>query len=132
MNNLIGVALVKEICLICGKELEGPIIMNTTLTKQNAKEVEELHNKVIGFAEKPCDECAANLKQAFLFIGYDEEKSDLKNLPQGFYRTGHIVGTKKDIPLVQEFIKEHQPNAIKKGFIFMPHTMMGHFGLIEL
>ena len=131
-NNNLKVVLTKELCIICTKEVDGAIILNSLLTKKAAKEVKELHGKVVGFAKEPCEECKADLEKAFLFIGYDEEKSDLNNLPQGFYRTGHIISTKKDIPLVQEFVKEKQPKALEKGFIFMSHKVMGHFGLIKL
>ena len=132
MEKTLEVSLCKEICLICGKEIDGPIVMNSILTKNYAQKVKELHGKVIGFADKPCTECQSNLDKAFLFIGFDEEKSDLNNLPQGFYRTGHIVGTKKNIPLVQEFVNQHQPKALEKGYIFMPHIVMEQFGLIKL
>lgn len=132
MEKTLEVSLCKEVCLICGKEMDGPIIMNSVLTKKHAESVKDLHGKVIGFSEKPCEECQSNLEQAFLFIGFDEEKSDLENLPQGFYRTGHIVGVKKEIPLVQDFVKKHQPKAIETGYIFMPHIIMEKFGLITL
>lgn len=132
MEKPFEVSLCKEICLICGKEVDGPIVMNSILTEHHARKVKELHGKVIGFAEKPCKECQSDLNKAFLFIGFDESKSDLDNLPEGFYRTGHIVGTKKDIPLVQEFVKKHQPKALEKGYVFMPHTIMAEFGLIKL
>ena len=132
MGKSLEVSLCKEICLICGKEIDSPIVMNSILTQKHAQQVKELHGKVIGFAENPCEECRSNLDKAFLFIGFDEDKSDLDNLPQGFYRTGHIVGTKKNIPLVQEFVKKNQPSAIIKGYIFMPHTIMNQLGLIKL
>jgi hypothetical protein len=90
-----------------------------------------MHGKVIGFSDKPCEECQENLEKAFLFIGFDEQQSDLDNLPEGLYRTGQIVGTKKDIPLVQEFVKNNQPQAIEKGYIFMPDVIMLELGLIE-
>ena len=125
------VALAKEVCLICGKEIDGPITMNQLLTKKEADKVKELNGKVIGFAKEPCKECKEYLDKAFLFIGYDESKSDMNNLPEGFYRTGHIIGTKKDIPLVQEFVKNNQPKAIEKGYIFMDYTIMQQLGLIN-
>lgn len=131
-ENTLEVALVKEICLICGQEVDGPIIMNQILTENRAKEVKELNGKVIGFAEEPCAECKKNMELAFMIIGFDEEKSDLDNLPQGFFRTGDIIGVKKDIPLVQEFIKEKQPSAIDKGFIFMPKIVMEQLNLISI
>ena len=132
MEKKLEVSLCKELCLICCKEIDGPIVMNSILTKTHAKNVKDLHGKIIGFAKNPCEECQSSLEQAFLFIGFDEEKSDLDNLPEGFYRTGCIVGVKKEIPLVQEFVKNHQPKALEKGFIFMPHIIMEKFGLVTL
>lgn len=127
----VGTALAKEICIICIKEQDGPILINTILTEQEAKKVEKMHNQVIGFADKPCESCQKMMEQAFIFIGFDEEKSDMENLPYGFYRSGHIVGTKKDIPLVQEWVKDNIPNAIEQGFCFLPHIVMKNIGLIE-
>ena len=132
MSNNFAASLVKELCVICAKEIDGPIIMTKRLTPGNAKKVREMHGKAIGFSEEHCKECQENMKKAFMFIGFDEEKSDLENLPEGFYRTGHIVGTKKDIPLVQEFVKEHNPSALKHGFIFMQLEVMKHFGLVKV
>ena len=131
MEDKFKVALVKELCIICAKEMDGPIIMNTILSEKEANKVKEMHGKVIGFSDKPCEECQENLEKAFLFIGFDEQQSDLDNLPEGFYRTGQIVGTKKDIPLVQEFVKNNQPQAIEKGYIFMPDVIMLELGLIK-
>ena len=54
----LGVALVKELCPICCKEIDGPIIMNRVLTKEYANNVENMHGKVIGFADHCCEECA--------------------------------------------------------------------------
>lgn len=130
-KDIIAAALPKELCIICCKKQSGPIIINTRLTEHEAKQVKELHNKVIGFAPKPCDSCKSDLNKSFLFIGYDEEKSDLDNLPEGFYRTGHIVGVKKDIPLVQEWVKENSPSSIQKGYVFIPYKIMQRLNLIN-
>ena len=61
MSDKLGVSLVKYLCPICGNEAEEGIIMNSLLTKKNAKAVEQLHGKTIGFAEHPCKECS-NIK----------------------------------------------------------------------
>ena len=130
-ENNFGVSLTKEACIICLKEIDGPIIMNTKLTKKEKEKIEKLNGKIIGFAKEPCDECKENIKKAFMFIGFYEDKSDMDNLPQGFYRSGHIVGTKKEIPLVQEFVKNNIPGAIEKGYCFMPVKIMKQIGLIN-
>ena len=131
MSNNLEVALTKDLCLICTKEVDGSILINKRLTKPVANRVKELHGKVTGFAHEHCDSCKEDLEKAFMFIGYDEEKSDLDNLPQGFYRTGHIVGVKKDIPLVQEWVKEVNEASLKSGFIFIPLKVMKELGLIQ-
>ena len=58
MPDKLGVSIVKYLCPICGKEADNGIIMNSLLTEENAKEVEKLHNKAIGYADHACKECA--------------------------------------------------------------------------
>lgn len=100
MNNF-EVALTKEICPICGKEMDGPLIMNSFLTEKCAKEVKDLNNKVIGFADHCCEECAKYKDDAVYFVSIDESKSSqsLKEL----YRTGKISGVKKDSKFIEQF-----------------------------
>lgn len=92
MNNF-EVALVKEICFVCTKTSDGPIIMNSRLTEKYAKKVKNLHNKVIGFSEKPCVACQELLKQGIALIGIDENKTEDLNNP---YRTGHFAVVTED------------------------------------
>lgn len=100
MNNF-EVALTKEICPVCGKEMNGPLIMNSFLTEKCAKEVKDLNNKVIGFADHCCEECAKYKDDAVYFVSIDESKSSqsLKEL----YRTGKISGVKKDSKFIEQF-----------------------------
>lgn len=100
MNNF-EVALTKEICPVCGKEMDGPLIMNSFLTEKCAKEVKDLNNKVIGFADHCCEECAKYKDDAVYFVSIDELKSSqsLKEL----YRTGKISGVKKDSKFIEQF-----------------------------
>lgn len=100
MNNF-EVALTKEICPICGKEIDGPLIMNSILTEKYAKDVKDLNNKVIGFADHCCEECAKYKDDAVYFVSIDESKSSqsLKEL----YRTGKISGVKKDSKFIEQF-----------------------------
>ena len=42
MPDKLGVSIVKYLCPICGKEADNGIIMNSLLTEENAKEVEQL------------------------------------------------------------------------------------------
>lgn len=131
MEKRIGVALTKEVCPICGREMEGPILMNRIASKTKAKEVEALHGQVIGYSKEPCDECKKMLEEAFIFIGYDEEKSDMEHLPEGFYRTGNIVGVKKDSSIVQDFVRKISDIGYKRGYLFMPKVSMEELGLIK-
>lgn len=85
-DDTLGVALVKEACSLCGKVEDGPIVMNTRLTKSNAEKVEAMHGQVIGYMPEPCDTCKDLMTKGFLLIGIIEEKSDEPNNP---YRSGH-------------------------------------------
>ena len=131
MSSKLGTALVRELCIICCKAQDGPIIMNKVLTEKNAKDIEDMHGKVIGFAEEPCKECQEDIDKAFMIIGYDEEKSNMQNLPIGFHRTGHIIGVKKDIPLVTEWVANQVPHAIEEGYLFLPYQVLKKMNLIQ-
>lgn len=100
MSNNLGVSLVKELCPVCCKEMDGPIIMNTVLTEKNAKKVKDLHNKVIGFADHCCEECAKYKDEAVFFVSIDESKSS-KNSLEELYRTGKISGIKKEADIIK-------------------------------
>ena len=102
----IGVALVKELCPVCGKPMDGPIVMNKRLTKPQKKKVEDMNGKVIGFADYCCEECTKYKDNVVFFIGIDELKSSPKSL-EDMYRTGQISGVKKDaevIDIVKDYI----------------------------
>ena len=128
----VGTALVHENCILCMKECNEAIVMNKKLTKNEAQKVEKMHKGSIGLSAEPCDECKENMEKAFLIIGIDEEKSDFDNLPEGFYRTGQLIGVKKDIPFVQENIKSLVPQAIEMGYLFLDHNVMRQMGLFQV
>ena len=100
MNNNLEVSLVKELCPVCGKEMDGPIIMNTVLTEKNAKKVKDLHNKVVGFANHCCEECSKYKDEAVFFVGIDASKSSNDSL-ENLYRTGKISGIKKEADIIK-------------------------------
>ena len=100
MSNNLGVSLVKELCPVCCKEMDGPIIMNTVLTEKNAKKVKDLHNKVIGFADHCCEECSKYKDKVVFFVSIDESKSS-KNSLEELYRTGKISGIKKEADIIK-------------------------------
>lgn len=100
-NNL-EVSLVKELCPVCYKEIDGPIIMNSILTEENAKNVKDLHNKVIGFADHCCEECSKYKDEAVFFVSIDASKSSNDSL-ENLYRTGKIIGIKKEADIIESF-----------------------------
>ena len=92
-SSRIGVALVKELCPVCAKEIDGPIIMNSRIGPKIAEKVEAMHGKIIGYSKKPCEECSENMKVAFMLVVCDLSKTTDKNNP---YRTNQIFGIKKE------------------------------------
>ena len=91
------VALVKRACPICGKEVDSEIIMNQKLTKKAAEEVKNLHGKVIGYADKVCEDCS-KYKDNLFIIEIDPEKSDMKRM-ETIYRTGRYLVCDKNCQL---------------------------------
>ena len=125
------VALCKELCPICGKEMDGPIVMNQVLTKKAANNVEALNGKVIGWADHCCKECSEYKDKAIFFIGIDREKSE----PNNPYRTGKMVGINKD----SDFITKNKGFnnfiiTLKDGakMIYIDETVGEKFGLWKL
>ena len=94
--------IVKTLCPVCCTEIEDSIIMNTLLTEEAAKEVKELEGKVVGFADHCCEECAKHKDEVVYFVGIDAEKSSSNTLEQ-LYRTGQIVGIKKEADIIEAF-----------------------------
>lgn len=93
-NNL-AVGIVHEICPICGKPMNEAIIINSKLTPKYAKQVEEANGKAIGFSKDACEECIKYKDSVVFCIAIDENKSEPNNL----YRTGQLVGVRKDFQL---------------------------------
>ena len=100
-NNL-EVSLVKELCPVCCKEMDGPIIMNSILTEKHAKNVKDLHNKIIGFADHCCEECSKYKDEAVFFVSINASKSSNDSL-ENLYRTGKIIGIKKEADIIESF-----------------------------
>ena len=101
-NGNLGVALVKELCPVCGKEIDGPIILNSILTENEAKKVKDLHNKVVEFANHCCKECSKYKDKVVFFVSIDESKSSKDSL-KNLYRTGKISGIKKEADIIKSF-----------------------------
>ena len=98
----VEVDLVKELCPVCCKEIDGPIIMNKMFTEEAAKKIKELHGKVVGFADHCCEECAKHKDEVVYFVSIDAEKSSANTLEE-LYRTGRIVGIKKEADIIEAF-----------------------------
>ena len=108
----IGVALTKELCPICAKEIEGPIIMNTRLTESDAEKVEEMHGKVLDWSKTPCESCADMKSKGFVLIGAVEAKTTDATNP---YRNGNIWVVKQQV--ADDLFKPHP--APKSGVAFI-------------
>ena len=128
MPDKVGVALLKYVCPICGQVNEdaSAIALGSLINdKENIKKVEAMHNKVVGFSEKPCKECQSYIdKGAFFVIGIDPEKTDDFHNP---YRTGHVVGIKRESEFVKHLPKEYK----KKDAVYMDYREMEKFGMIN-
>lgn len=124
----LGVALIKYACPICGNVNEDAtaIALGSKFNnKKNVERVESMHNKIVGFSDKPCKECQSYIDQGALFIiGIDSEKSDDMSNP---YRSGHIVGIKRESEFVKHLPEEYQ----KKDAIYMDYREMEKIGLIN-
>lgn len=126
MSEDVGVALAKELCPICAKEIEGPIVMGTVLSKKNAQKVNEMNGKVIGWSPKPCPECQKFIDDGIFFvIGIDIEKSTDE---EGLYRSGHLVGLKSDC----DFVKSLSEKEKEHHAIYMDFREMIRCGMIDL
>lgn len=127
MKNELEIALVKELCPICCREIDGPIIMNSILTVSEAEKVKELQEKIIGFSENACEECAKHKDEIVYLIGIDPTQSNLNKLEE-LYRTGDILGIKKE----SNFIANIDPKFILKtknevNFIFVDKDVINSF-----
>jgi hypothetical protein len=95
----VAVALVYEACPVCGKLMNEQIVMNKILTKKAAKEIEEANGKCIGYSKDACDSCSEHKDECVYAVAIDERFSE----PNNPYRTGQIVGIKKDSDFVKAY-----------------------------
>lgn len=94
MKNKLGVALTKELCPVCTKEMEGPILINKKLTESAAKKVEDMHDQVIAWSKTLCDDCTDMKSKGFILIGAVEKKTTDVTNP---YRSGNIWCVKQEV-----------------------------------
>jgi hypothetical protein len=122
----LGVALTKELCVVCNKESDGAILMNKVLTKSLAKKVEDMHGKVIGFSDKPCSECLEAVGDGVYIIEVNEQLTEDMSNP---YRTGKQWGVKKEAIERMVSDKDMLETTLKKQACFMPIELCEHMGL---
>lgn len=132
MNNF-EVSLCKEMCFICGKEIDGPIIVNSILTEKAAQEVKQLHNKCIGYSDEICPECKKLSEQGLIVLEIDPSKSKSDSWDDGIYipyRTGKIWVIKSDCELAQN-MKDFIINKFGCKFIFIDQEAAKQLGFYE-
>ena len=130
MSKDLSAGIVYELCPICGKSANSSIIMNKVLRPKYAKQIEELNGKVIGFSKDACEECSKHKDECIYVISVDSGRSDFKTM-EGIYRTGHIVGVRKDFQLFidhPEFILKTD-NGVQ--FCFMDDDLGKQLGFFK-
>lgn len=117
--------MINYACPICGRIADSAIAINSRLTEKYAKKVKELHNKVVGWSEVACKECASHKDECVYVIEIDAEKSE----PNNPYRTGNYWGLRKDFAL---FI-DHPEYVLKTKdgvqYCFMDKEFANQIGL---
>ena len=116
-DEILGIALTKELCRICAKTFNGSIVMNTKLTKSNAKKIKKMHGKVMSYMKDPCLECQDMMKLGFVLIGVDEKKTTDVTSP---YRNGNIYCVKQEV--AEEIFKPNPPP--KSGVAFIDFNIL--------
>jgi len=111
-DEILGIALIKELCRICARSFDGPIVMNNKLTKSNAKKIKAMHGKVMSYMKEPCQECQDMMKLGFVLIGVDEKKTTDVTSP---YRNGNIYCVKQEV--AEEIFKPNPPPESGVAFI---------------
>lgn len=118
------IALTKEACLACGKLIDGPIIMNSILTKKEANKVKEIHDKCIGYAEDLCNDCKELCNKGLLIIEIDADKSE----PNNPYRSGKLFVLDNNSDFVKSIDEKFIINKKGNKFIFMDKEVTKQLG----
>ncbi|TXG80324.1 MAG: hypothetical protein E6R13_08330 [Spirochaetes bacterium] len=117
----LGVALAKELCPVCTKQMDGPILMNTRLTPGEADKVEKFHGQLIGWSKELCPECKEMKEKGFILIGAVEKKTTDVTNP---YRSGNIWVVAHSV--ATNLFGENPP---KSGIAFIDVTVAHQMGL---
>jgi hypothetical protein len=98
------VVVAKRACPVCAKTFDGEIL----IAKNLQTDLSKMNGQVIGYLDKPCDQCQEWMKQGVIFVGTDPDKTEDKNNP---WRTGDF-SVIKDTSRVFDVINEPQRSAI--------------------
>lgn len=134
-TNEVGVALVHEVCPICGKPMNEHIIINQKLGLKIAQKVNNFNGKAIGISENACDECSKYKDKGIFIIEIDAEKChviDNKLNSKNIYRTGRYVCLNKDIELFKECKDFIITTANKVHYVYMDNIVYSKLGLDKL
>jgi len=133
MNNNFEVALTK--CFFCHGDHD--LVLNTRLSPGAARQVKEMHGKVINM--DPCSKCKDIMSKCIVFITIDDSKSEIGwNRPprdsEGWmpnpYRTGGWFGIKESA--VERMLPpDIYKWAAKHRFLFVEHQEAENMGLFE-
>lgn len=110
------------------KTEDGPLVMNTRLSKGEADKVKELHGKTVGYMKEPCSECKDLMTKGILCIGVDESKTDDMRNP---YRSGRIVVISEAYLRRIGSNQELNDAIVKKGATFMSDEVIGNILLAQ-
>lgn len=92
-EEVLGTALVNELCPVCTKHVNGVVMMNQKLTKAEYKKVKKMHNQNV-WSKELCNSCKDMKKQGFILIGAVEKKTEDVTNP---YRSGNIWCVKQEV-----------------------------------
>lgn len=125
MSNL-EVSLVKEQCFICGKLIDGPIIINSILTEKAANEIKQIHGKCIGYSEEICPDCKKLAEQGLIILEIDANLSESNNP----YRTGKLWVINSDCKLAKD-MEKFIINKFGCKFVFIDQEAAKQLGFYE-
>lgn len=123
-NKKIAIAIQTKICLCCGKEHKDDscILIDRRFCSDVVKEEREKKmSQPSGYCD--CNECKQYKEKGIIIIGYDENKSDMSNIPFGFYRTGEFIVITENgvnsLPIPDDI----KTSAIKNRILFIPSEL---------
>lgn len=126
-KDIIGTAVVHEICPVCGKPMNEQVIINKHLTENAANKVKEMNGKAVGYSKNACEECTKYKDKVVYIIGVDPEKSKKDNP----YRTGQVIGIKNNCDFILDNHKYINKTANGVCFMFMEESVGIKIGIFQ-